>query len=386
MKALLCLLSDQHVPNLLAIHHYKPDRLVLVETTAMKQRGVSTNLLNALRFGGLDYENRMCPEPLNAEDNVGEIQKTLQAAYGRFPSADWIANVTGGTKPMSIATYEFFKAVGGTIVYTNVSRPNQIIDLVKGTTENCSHQLSIKEFLAGYGFELRKADKKIEEAESRAIKWIESATLLARHCVDKPILQLQDHERKKARDKGITLASDRVNFPNDRLRQLWLADSHSLTLDKYEVKFLTGGWLEVFFWNLLRKHAETLGIWDVQLDLEVGRLGDQSGNEFDVSFMHNFALSMIECKSGSQSHDPGADVLYKIEALIRQFRALRVRSYLATTSSDVLDQEGHVKQHLRNRSEIYNCTILTANDIVQLADESVTSDQIKAVLFGQKSL
>jgi hypothetical protein len=383
MKILLCLLSDQHVPNLLSVHHYQPDQLVLIETQAMKSRSVAVNFLNALKIGGLDYTNRTHIEPLDAEDDLAAVRKTLQAAYRRFPTGEWIANATGGTKPMSIATHEFFKALGGKIIYTNVSRPAELINLGDGTTEACSHRLTIKEFLAGYGFESRKADSKIAEAESRAQTWSESATLLARHCNHNEVIRLSDEERRRARDRGIELTVDRFNSPCERLRHIWFGDSTGRNLNKYEAEFFTGGWLEVFFWNLLKQHAETLRIWDVRFSLEVGRCGDQSGNDFDVSFMHDYGLSMIECKSGSQDHDPGTDILYKVEAVTRQFRALRVRSYLATTSNNVLDKEGKVKSSLRTRSEIYNCKILTQRDITQLADESTTAEQIKSILFGR---
>lgn len=68
MKILLCLLSDQHVPNLLSIHHFCPDRLVLVESEQMK--GKSKALLAALKTGGdndvLDYADRCSIVPLDA--------------------------------------------------------------------------------------------------------------------------------------------------------------------------------------------------------------------------------------------------------------------------------------------------------------------------------
>jgi len=70
MRVLLCLVSDQHVPNLLSVHHYKPEKLVLVESTAMKARGVSGNFLNALGIGGLEYGDSTHIEPLGAEDDL----------------------------------------------------------------------------------------------------------------------------------------------------------------------------------------------------------------------------------------------------------------------------------------------------------------------------
>ena len=52
MRTLLCLLSDQHVPNLLSVHHFQPDRLVLVESRQMRERKVGDHFLQALRWAG----------------------------------------------------------------------------------------------------------------------------------------------------------------------------------------------------------------------------------------------------------------------------------------------------------------------------------------------
>jgi hypothetical protein len=319
---------------------------------------------------------------LNAEDDLDSVRQALQATYGRFASGQWIANLTGGTKPMSIATYEFFKALGGKLVYTNVSRPAQIIDMSTHVIEDCNHRLGIKEFLAGYGFESRKADEKLAEAEQRARGWAQSAKLLAQHGCDTDFLVLDDQERKRARERGIELPADRFNFPCDALRAIWLDGATARNLTKYEAEFLTGGWLEVFFWELLSRHADALGIWDVRLGLEVGRQGDSSGNDFDVAFMHNYGLSMVECKSGSQDHDPGSDILYKVEAVTRQFRALRVRSYLATTGSNVLDDRGGLKSSVRNRASIYNCCIITASEIQHIATSADSADEMRNLLFN----
>ncbi len=153
-------------------------------------------------------------------------------------------------------------------------------------------------------------------------------------------------------------------------------------IDKYAVEFLTGGWLEVYFWNLLSRHAEAIGVWDVRLGFEVGRTGDSSGNDFDVAFMRDYGLAMVECKSGSQDHDPGSDILYKVEAVTRQFRALRVRSYLATTGDNILDASGKLKSSVKNRASIYNCRVVTASEIRQIANGGESPGSIRKLLFN----
>lgn len=272
--------------------------------------------------------------------------------------------------------------MGGKLVYTNVARPARLIDMLSDEVEDSTHRLGIKEFLAGYGFESRKADDKLGEAEARAREWADSAILLARYASEKDILVLDEQERKRARDKGIELPADRFAFPADELRKIWLNGKATRKLSKYEAEFLTGGWLEVFIWNVLMRDADALGIWDVRLGLEVGRCGDPSGNDFDVSFMQDHGLSMVECKSGSQDHDPGSDILYKVEAVTRQFRALRVRSYLATTGTNVLDKENKVKASLRTRADIYQCRILVRDEIRELAQKADNVDTIRKLIFG----
>lgn len=129
MKVLLCLLSDQHVPNLLSVHHFHPDRLVLVETDHMRKREAAQNFLEALRLGGLEYGDRCDIEPLDAANDLNAVQAVLKRTFDKNPSAQWIANISGGTKPMSIAAFEFFKAGVGQIVYTDVAHPNVLVNL-----------------------------------------------------------------------------------------------------------------------------------------------------------------------------------------------------------------------------------------------------------------
>lgn len=385
MTILLCLLSDQHVPNLLSVHHFRPDQLVLIESEKMKSRRVASHFVSALKFGNLNYEAQHHVERLEAEDNLDSVRKALQSVFGKYAGGQWIANLSGGTKPMSIATYEFFKALGGKLVYTNVTHPARLIDMESNQSEDCTHRLSINEFLAGYGFQSRKADDKLAEAEQRARDWARSAALLAMHACERDVLLLNDEERKRARDKGIELTADRFQLPCEELQEIWLQGT-SRKLSKYEAEFLTGGWLEVFIWGVLARHQDSLGIWDVRLGLEVGRLGDQSGNDFDVAFMHNYGLSMVECKSGSQDHDPGSDVLYKVEAVKRQFGAIRVRSCLATTGSNVLGKDNSIKHSLRTRADIYQCRILIRDQIRELAQRLEDAEIVRKLILGENSI
>lgn len=390
MKVLLCLLSDQHVPNLLSVHHYRPDQLVLVETPQMQMRDTARHFLQALRQGGLEYASHCHRQAVTVEDDLPLIRAALQEAYGRFPAANWVAKATGGTKPMSIATYDFFKAVGGKVVYTNFSHSEKLIDLDTGTAEICDHHPTVNEFVTGYGFRLVKPAQDVEDAKRRAAQplWRTTANMLARSEAgyDGPALDRESWE--KLRKKGLELSAEQTAFPNEELRQMWFDGAASRSLSKYEGEFLTGGWLEVFFYNLLSRHQEQLGIWDVALGQNIGTENAQTGasNDIDVCFMHNHGLAMLECKSGSQgySHSSGMDTLNKIEAVAQQQGALRVRSFFATTWSDVLDKQGNVKDGLKRRAAMYKCTLITREQIrelAELAESSRTADRLRQLFL-----
>lgn len=153
---------------------------------------------------------------------------------------------------------------------------------------------------AGYGFEIRNQGA-ADEGQRRADNWQDLARRLAEGADERPVLDLSHDEQKVARDKGIKAPLDKVL--RREVRDAWCPNGGVLHLDKYQARFLTGGWMEVFFWNLLERQADALGIWDVRLGLEIGRIEDTTGNDFDVGFMHDHGLSMVECKSGRPSTD-----------------------------------------------------------------------------------
>lgn len=399
MKILLCLLSGQHVPNLLSVHQFAPDQLVLVETPGMRQQSAAESFLRALELGGRDYRERSTIQRLDSEDCLESVSRALREAFGRFPTGEWIVNLSGGTKPMSIAAYEFFKALGARLVYINAPRPNQLLGLDGTPVEVCEYRPSAVEFLAGYGFEQRKQAVAVEEAESRARSLWDGARQIAATCPERTLLalgDLQDPDVKKswdkARRKGLDLQPEHLaDLPAEVAagietgfglgrQQNWLSGN----LDKYGVEFLTGGWLEVFLWGLLDRCAADLDIWDVRLGMQFGKVGIETDSEFDIAFMHRYNLAIVECKSGSQEHDPGADVLHKLEAVVRQFLALRVTSYLATTSPNVWDKSQDIRPAVRNRASIYGCRILDRHHIQRLAKTDEPATILRELLFGSR--
>lgn len=385
MKILVCLISQQHVPNLLTVHELEPNRLVLVVTKLMEDAAM--NLLKALAVGGLDYLAKYDITELQDADSIDQIKQALEEVYRGYPGADWIVNLTGGTKPMSIGAYEFFKGKA-IMIYVSERNQSKALDFSGGTPIPLTHRISLAEFIAGYGFDPMNI-RAIQENEERARKWFYLSTFFASRSEDSSLrgflgcLFLLSDDRK-GREKGLVLSSSDNVFMRDRDLREKISTTFALTadgevisgrLDKYAVQFLTGGWLEVFLWGMLSR-LEGKAIWDCRLGMHVGKKERPLENDWDMAFMTDQGLRIVECKSGEQGQDKdGGNTLYKIEAIRKQLGALRVKSYLATTAPNILNPNtGEIKDRIATRASLYDCTIIKGEEISRLARLELSKD------------
>ncbi len=395
----------------------------------MKRRNVATNFMNALDIGelsNLQEEDKHEIVSLEDENSIPSALKVFQDVTSKYPEAEWFINITGGTKPMSIAAFEFFKDRSNcTMLYVPINDQTKALKFIgkkqvnpideedaatrlkalsiANETETLDHKISIGQFLAGYGFELGKSESEVEENEMLALEWFETSVYLVENHNDKDLIKFLRSfttisNRRKGRKNGLYLQdSDEIDLKDegliDNLTKIFpsiiFKDSRMTgRLEANEAQFLTGGWLEVFIWALLYKHSDDLGIREVHLNLEICSKGPSESrpkNEWDVAFMQDQSLCFIECKTGNQKKKKGVDILYKVEAIKKHLGALRVKSYLATTSPVVIDKDtGKIYEHLAIRSALYNCTIIEGKRIQKVAEmqhnpEKEISELIKLI-------
>ena len=413
MKIMVCLISDQHIPNLLTVHKVMPELLILVVTPEMERKNAASNFMNALNIGGLGYlqkEDRNDIFHLEDENSMPSALKVFQDVTSKYPEAEWFINITGGTKLMSIAAFEFFKDRSNcTMLYVPINDQTKALKFIgkkqgnsvdeenaatqlkelsiANETEPLGHEVSIGQFLAGYGFELVKGALEVKENEKLALEWFETSVYLVAYHNNKDVIEFLRHvteisNKRNGRKNGLNLQdSDKIDLKDEGLIEnltkifpsTGIKDSKITGhLKAKEVEFLTGGWLEVFVWALLSKHSDELGIREVHLNLEIGSKGSikpRPKNEWDVTFMQDQSLCFIECKTGIQKKKKGEDILYKVEAIKKHLGALRVKSYLATTSPIVIDKNtGKIYEHLATRSALYNCQIIDGEKLKEIAE------------------
>jgi hypothetical protein len=130
-------------------------------------------------------------------------------------------------------------------------------------------------------------------------------------------------------------------------------------------KYLTGGWLEEYVFNCVNSLLDK-GINDTVIGIEIENTAG-SKNEFDVMFTKDNAIYFIECKSLSPDNDLTQNSLYKIGALQKEF-GLRVKSFFVTTSRNIMDKNGQIRQSIKARAEQFNTEIITHENIHNLEE------------------
>jgi len=381
MVTLVCLLSEQHVPNLLSVHHYRPDRLVLVTTPRMVDEKRHRNLLAALAEGGLSYRFGGNCETwhLPGENSVRTALAELQRQCPEEPAGQWIANVTGATKPMSIAAYTFFRAKGARLIYINLPNPDVLIDLETDATERCGHRPGVREFLQGYGWKVRgKCEPSAWADQTDWRAWWDCARSIAQRCPSCNLVgETQGSGARwwQCEDEAIT------ECVNTTLGRTSRVGDDVLCLPPKQREFLEGKWLEAFVAGLIERvrEANEREFWDVRVGVEVApKLGD----DMDVVFLRQHKLHYVECKSGAQAGESVHDQLHKIEAKSRKFGAARamVTTLLVTRSREVAEKPD-LREMADARAAAYNCRIIDYRAIRRLAEGANDPSLARTILF-----
>jgi hypothetical protein len=152
--AQLLLVGEQPVPNLLSILHRKPDDVLLAYTDRTKTQ--ATNLRSVI--GGDIAKDVNVPSY-----DIGEIRQQLQSRLAALKNDgfDLEVNLTGGTKPMSLASYDLAQRFGAPFLYLQTEgrktlfyRYTQIGDgYTSMPAEEVSELLTLDSYFRVHGFE-----------------------------------------------------------------------------------------------------------------------------------------------------------------------------------------------------------------------------------------
>ena len=350
---LVNLVSEQTIPNVQFIKWFykkytKNITVLFISTEAMEKRQKSECIKNALK--GLKYFINYEDTILTDENDISKTENVLKSFFENHKYKNFIVNITGGTKLMSLAVYQFFHNKENTeIYYQAIGKSLQQLYPVQQKYD-VFEVLTLEEYLTAHGI--------ISRYDNNCVKdWN----------FNKSVYELLVNENRE-KIKGMNALQNNSWFKNIYKRKDFLdfteiEDSKFSKIDNPEatkenmislleqfgfdvhkvmlkdIRYITGGWFEEFVYQKICNEYHNVDVKNVALNVKIQKGNDK--NELDVIYLDkDNKLHVIECKSfvdGKEGEKVLNDALYKLQAIIKSKFGLYIQQDLYTKS--IIDKE-----------------------------------------------
>ncbi|HOO00959.1 MAG TPA: DUF1887 family CARF protein [Syntrophales bacterium] len=379
MKTMVSLVSDQTIPNVLGILHFRPDCLLFVSTPEMEKKEMVQATLRVLerRRPGIYRLGENAHVVVCREDSILDCHQKLEKWIADQGEGEFVVNLTGGTKLMSIAAYDFFKDYDSRMIYFPITGNFYHVPFPKKAPRAptaVAERLGVVDYLTAYGLRVINGEKLDRYARQAAGRREMTRFIVENYQGLEPLLTWFGSRLRDKRDARKAVELKEARGPANEIERAFLeklgarAEEGSLqvSLSPPDIEYLTGGWLEEYCYNV----ADGLRgrfVDDAVLNIQIQNRNNRD-NEFDVMFTCDNTLYFIECKSLEQQHDRKFDALYKIGALRKDF-GLRGASFFVTTSRHVVDEAtGGIRQAVEERAKQFNIFIVNPKDLPRLGE------------------
>ena len=366
IKLAVVLVSEQTIPNVVYLKNLLEngggfDKILLITTRKMEEQGKSGTIIKAV---GSEFTRKENHSKLVVDENMlFDVNEKLEDYFNDKEFNKIFVNITGGNKIMSLAAYRFFDKFDDDkveMVYLPIGSVNY--KRIKPLGKNgraldvpLKVRMSVDEYFRSLGVEY-EASEPLKPELSKYIfelylkddsKMIEVTRLLRRFRENsrdlKKIKQTDEYGKIKTLlgEMGINIDDGEYNLKKRR----W-------------VDFFSGGWFEEYVYSKIREMC----VDDVKLNVLIKRdtkIKDVE-NEFDVVFIKNNNLYVVECKTGDMSSYETTNALYKVAQLNHDL-GLAAKSYFVSLSKDLLD--GNTKKSLQARSKLLRVKFIFRDDI-----------------------
>ena len=367
MNLAVVLISDQTIPNVVYLKNLLKygngfDRVLLITTEKMENQEKSDAVLKAVSENFLDKSKHN--KIIVKEDMIFDI-KTRLSEYMKDKEFDKISvNITGGTKIMSLAVYDFFKGFENTtIVYSPIGSTSykQIEPLGKNGKAidiPIRYRMSVEEYIESLGLTIKNVSEPLNLNLSKRLfgSFFDKEELFYK------LTYLLMKYRKKKGYKELKKSQD-INDVEKYLQALGLSfRDFDFTTTRNWIDYFSGGWFEEYIYSEILKLKENGCVDDVRINikLEKASMNARMPNEFDVIFVKDNHLNIIECKSGDLTNQQLTSTFYKVAYLNNGF-GLSATSYLALLGNNIFDKNGTIKNDIKTKSRIFRIKIIDRN-------------------------
>lgn len=318
MKILISILSKYLQPNFLLIKEMsgKYDKLIFVTTDFTDKNNKTSHLCKALGIS----ENEVGIISLkNKEDNYREIVDILEI-QNFSKQNEYILNLTGGTKIIPIAIFEFFMNNGYNADFFYVPEGKNVVkNISSGDETKLSYKLNLKEYFAlqGLQFQTQYADYSNYISPDRIFQMIKSF----------------GYNKRREMIPNYYGANNLGRYDIQRILEKYTKKTQrfNLSIPESLKKYLCGEWFEEYCFNKLKKEFNLKDDSITKGARIFKENPDEHNNEVDVMFIKDNQLYFFECKVINKDWDSSKldPYLYKLAAITKNY-GLIVNSYLFT--------------------------------------------------------
>ena len=397
---LVCLVSDQTIPNIQLIKEFesKVTSYLFITTKGMEQKGVRLwieNTCNIKENIDLIEVNQFSFTDIEYKLKVFDFE-----SYEKI-----MVNLTGGTKVMTLVASDFFKNLAAEMYYVtgNNNEYIKVHPIKKHNTFPFNSKITISEYLTAYGFTYKPSS--LSDITLEQTKAIFDAFCKIDLNIYTEALKFINSKRKKR------IEEVDFNKIKDFLSAINYIPEKENCLSKKETQYLSGDWFEeyiglsiknelglrddeLFIGATITNQKPTEGINSITTLLgEETKLSDNDfNNEMDVMFVHNNTFYSIECKTSiiayktikkedsviDKPYSILGETIYKSDSLKSRFGLYPKTSIV--TLSDFTEYKHEQDKGKRNNKKIEMEELINRANIsrIKLIDKSMlsTSDTI----------
>ncbi len=357
------LVSRQAIPNISPTldKRIKPDKIILVVTQDMLN--VAKQLEQIYHPNGIKTERWQLVDAWDIKHIQNRMSKLLHQCKDDIVQL----NATGGTKPMSIAAYEIFRAEKRPIFYIHPEKDHLIwmypsdqmpIDL--------EDRIKIKDYFKAYGaievnyesYGVKSQIRQLNEALIADINQFKSVMPTFNYLAskaEKNRLQSPDLTREHKKDKNlIKLISlfQQAGLISYKENRLHYTDEDS--------RFIcNGGWLEHYTHSCGLNIKKQQQLQDIKRSVTI-KTGSTT-NELDVVLLKDNRAYIIECKTQQNKSDKLKNTLYKLDSVSDTLGGLQCQALLVNYYPLKAHEVKRARQH-----QIHHCSYTQLKDLEKI--------------------
>ena len=319
MNIIVSIVSAQTLPNYLFIKEFQnqADLFLFISTAEMKKEN-KTKLI----YETAGLEKKQIRKILIHEDELYLAKKRLDGLNWDNADYSFLVNITGGTKLMSYAVFEYYKKLNSRFFYLPIGKNfiKEIFDNKPALTLPIHYNVSVDEYLNLYGISPKEEPLKLNENSVTAIF---------------------NHYKKRIPEK----------WPFSNLSRENISEQQKIAL-----------WFEHFLYFQIKKHLDLpdnsikLGVKLFKKENDQNYRDHLNDNEIDIIFTKNNTCYIVEAKVsvGKNKINTSAitNYLYKLAAINKRF-GINAKAVLMLYT-DLSSLSATSKQNLKNRCNVLN--------------------------------